>query len=94
MFEERLSRLNDKIQNINSTQLILFGAPGTGKSFKVNSILPNEDILEVPGEIRKQLFLDSDTAKKAHYAEVLDNKEKFSDIWNVDELSVLEEKTF
>ncbi|PJJ41688.1 hypothetical protein BGX16_1677 [Hallerella succinigenes] len=45
--------------------------------------------LEVPGEIRKQLFLDSDTAKKAHYAEVLDNKEKFGDIWNVDELSVL-----
>ena len=71
---------------------IFFGAPGTGKSFKVNSILPNEDILEVPGEIRKQLFLDSDTAKKAHYAEVLDNKEKFGDIWNVDELSVLDEK--
>ena len=73
-------------------QKIFFGAPGTGKSYKVNSILPNEDILEVPGEIRKQLFLDSDTAKKAHYADVLDNKEKFGDIWNVDELSALEEK--
>lgn len=73
-------------------QKIFFGAPGTGKSFKVNSILPNEDIWSVPGEIRKQLFLDSDTAKKAHYAEVLDNKEKFGDIWNVGERSVLEEK--
>ena len=73
-------------------QKIFFGAPGTGKSFKVNSILPNEDIWSVSGEIRKQLFLDSDTAKKAHYAEVLDNKEKFGDIWNVGELSVLEEK--
>lgn len=73
-------------------QQIFFGAPGTGKSFKVNSILPNEDIWSVSGEIRKQLFLDSDTAKKAHYAEVLDNKEKFGDIWNVGELSVLEEK--
>lgn len=73
-------------------QTVFFGAPGTGKSFKVNSILPNEDIWSVPGEIRKQLFLDSDTAKKAHYAEVLDNKEKFGDIWNVGERSVLEEK--
>lgn len=73
-------------------QKIFFGAPGTGKSFKVNSILPNEDIWSVSGEIRKQLFLDSDMAKKAHYAEVLDNKEKFGDIWNVGERSVLEEK--
>lgn len=73
-------------------QKIFFGAPGTGKSYKVNSILPNEDIWSVSDEIRKQLFLDSDTAKKAHYAEVLDNKEKFGDIWNVGELSVLEEK--
>lgn len=73
-------------------QKIFFGAPGTGKSYKVNSILPNEDIWSVSGETRKQLFLDSDTAKKAHYADVLDNKEKFGDIWNVDELSVLDEK--
>ena len=78
--------------NTLTKQKIFFGAPGTGKSFKVNSILPNEDIWSVSGEIRKQLFLDSDTAKKAHYAEVLDNKEKFGDIWNVGELSVLEEK--
>ena len=81
------------VVEVNMTkQKIFFGAPGTGKSFKVNSILPNEDIWSVPGEIRKQLFLDSDTAKKAHYAEVLDNKEKFGDIWNVGERSVLEEK--
>ena len=81
--------ISDKFEII---QKIFFGAPGTGKSFKVNSILPNEDIWSVSGEIRKQLFLDSDTAKKAHYAEVLDNKEKFGDIWNVGERSVLEEK--
>lgn len=92
---------NSKVQDVvkpnsaklqKSFQTIFFGAPGTGKSFKVNSILPNEDIWSVSGEIRKQLFLDSDTAKKAHYAEVLDNKEKFGDIWNVGELSALEEK--
>ena len=82
----------DAMNKSVSIQKIFFGAPGTGKSFKVNSILPNEDIWSVSGEIRKQLFLDSDTAKKAHYAEVLDNKEKFGDIWNVGELSVLEEK--
>ena len=81
------------VVEVNMTkQKIFFGAPGTGKSFKVNSILPNEDIWSVLGEIRKQLFLDSDTAKKAHYAKVLDNKEKFGDIWNVGERSVLEEK--
>ena len=82
----------DAMNKSVSIQKIFFGAPGTGKSFKVNSILPNEDIWSVPGEIRKQLFLDSDTAKKAHYAAVLDNNEKFGDIWNVDELSTLEEK--
>ena len=82
----------DAMNKSVSIQKIFFGAPGTGKSFKVNSILPNEDIWSVPGETRKQLFLDSDTAKKAHYADVLDNKEKFGDIWNVDELSALEEK--
>lgn len=82
----------DAMNKSVSIQKIFFGAPGTGKSFKVNSILPNEDIWSVSGEIRKQLFLDSGTAKKAHYAEVLDNKEKFGDIWNVDELSVLDEK--
>lgn len=82
----------DAMNKSVSIQKIFFGAPGTGKSFKVNSILPNEDIWSVPGEIRKQLFLDSDTAKKSHYAEVLDNKENFGDIWNVGELSALEEK--
>ena len=82
----------DAMNKSVSIQKIFFGAPGTGKSYKVNSILPNGDIWSVPGEIRKQLFLDSDTAKKAHYADVLDNKEKFGDIWNVDELSALEEK--
>lgn len=82
----------DAMNKSDSIQKIFFGAPGTGKSFKVSSILPNEDIWEVPGETRKQLFLASDTVKKAHYAEVLDNKEKFGDIWNEDNLSVLEEK--
>ena len=81
------------VVEVNMTkQKIFFGAPGTGKSFKVNSILPNEDIWSVSGETRKQLFLDSDTAKKAHYADVLDNKEKFGDIWNVNDLSILEGK--
>lgn len=93
--ENLVDKSADQTQDKQETimmQKIFFGAPGTGKSFKVNSILPNEDIWSVSGEIRKQLFLDSDTAKKAHYAAVLDNKEKFGDIWNVNELSVLEEK--
>ena len=90
--EDEPAQREDEMKKSDSIQKIFFGAPGTGKSFKVNSILPNEDIWSVPGEIRKQLFLDSDTAKKAHYAEVLDNKEKFGDIWNVGERSVLEEK--
>ena len=90
--EDEPAQREDEMKKSDSVQKIFFGAPGTGKSFKVNSILPNEDIWSVPGEIRKLLFLDSDTAKKAHYAEVLDNKEKFGDIWNVGELSVLEEK--
>ena len=82
----------DAMNKSVSIQKIFFGAPGTGKSFKVNSILPNEDIWSVSGEIRKQLFLDSNTAKKAHYAAVLDNNEKFGDIWNVNDLSILEGK--
>lgn len=90
--ESEPAQRENAMKECDSVQKIFFGAPGTGKSFKVNSILPNEDIWSVPGEIRKQLFLDSDTAKKAHYAEVLDNKEKFGDIWNVGERSVLEEK--
>ena len=90
--EDEPAQREDEMKKSDSIQKIFFGAPGTGKSFKVNSILPNEDIWSVSGEIRKQLFLDSDTAKKAHYADVLDNKEKFGDIWNVDELSALEEK--
>ena len=77
---------------MQTLQKIFFGAPGTGKSYKVDSILPNDDIWELSGEIRKQLFLASDTAKKDHYAEVLGNKEKFGNIWDVDELSLLEEK--
>lgn len=77
---------------MQTLQKIFFGTPGTGKSYKVDSILPNDDIWELSGEIRKQLFLASDTAKKDHYAEVLGNKEKFGNIWDVDELSLLEEK--
>jgi len=91
-YSEGNSIISSNFAEFSFIQKIFFGAPGTGKSFKVNSILPNEDIWSVSGEIRKQLFLDSDTAKKAHYAKVLDNKEKFGDIWNVGERSVLEEK--
>ena len=90
--EDEPAQREDEMKKSDSIQKIFFGAPGTGKSFKVNSILPNEDILEVSGETRKQLFLDSDTAKKAHYADVLNNKEKFGDIWNVNDLSILEGK--
>lgn len=91
-YSEGNSTISSNFAEFSFIQKIFFGAPGTGKSYKVNSILSNEDIWSVSGETRKQLFLDSDTAKKAHYADVLDNKENFGDIWNVDELSALEEK--
>ena len=74
-------------------QKILFGAPGTGKSYKVNSLLPNESVWNLTGEERKNLFADSDVAKKSHYADVLCNEEKFGgNVWNIDKLSLLEKK--
>ena len=73
-------------------QRIYFGAPGTGKSYKVDLFLPEENVWKLSGNARKILFLASDTAKKEHYAGVLDNKEIFGDIWSVEELSLLESK--
>ena len=91
-YSEGNSTISSNVAEFSFIQKTFFGAPGTGKSFKVSSILPNEDIWSVSGEIRKQLLLDSDMAKKAHYAAVLDNNEKFGDIWNVNDLSILEGK--
>ena len=72
---------------------IFFGAPGTGKSFKVNSILPNESVWNLTGEERRILFEGSDVAKSSHYTAVLSNDVKFGiNIWNTDKLSLLEKK--
>ena len=77
----------------NAIQTIFFGAPGTGKSYKVNSLLPDESVWTLTGEERKNLFICSEVAKKEHYADVLGDETKFGgDIWNMDELSLLEEK--
>jgi len=74
-------------------QKIFFGAPGTGKSYKVNLLLPNESVWNLTGEERKNLFMNSEVAKKEHYADVLSTETKFGgNIWNIDELVLLEEK--
>lgn len=65
-------------------QKIFFGAPGTGKSYKVNSIL---------AEQRKNLFASSDIVKSNHYAEVLSNENDIGcNVWIVDCIGVLEKK--
>ena len=65
-------------------QKIFFGAPGTGKSYKVNSIL---------AEQRKNTFASSDISKSNHYAEVLSDKNYIDcNIWMIDNLSILEKK--
>ena len=65
-------------------QKIFFGAPGTGKSYKVNSIL---------AEQRKNSFASSDISKSNHYAEVLSDKNYIDcNIWMIDNLSILEKK--
>ena len=74
-------------------QKIFFGAPGTGKSYKINSILPNESVWNLTGEERKSLFEGSDVAKKGHYTLVLSNEAEFGgNVWNINELSLLEKK--
>ena len=72
---------------------IFFGAPGTGKSYKVDSLLPKESVWNLTGEERKNLFLCSEIAKKEHYADVLSDETKFGgDVWNMDEFPLLEKK--
>lgn len=67
-----------------SMQKIFFGAPGTGKSYKINSIL---------AEQRKILFASSDIANSNHYAEVLSNENDIGcNVWIVDCIGVLEKK--
>lgn len=74
-----------KVVSKNAYQAIFFGAPGTGKSFKVNSIL---------GEERKKCFAESsEIAKSNHYADVLSKKEYIDcNIWIIDNIGTLEKK--
>ncbi|MBR4006704.1 AAA family ATPase [Fibrobacter sp.] len=78
-------RQNSLETNTTGTiQIIFFGAPGTGKSYKVNSIL---------AEQRKNSFASSDTAKSMHYAEVLSDKNYVDcNIWIIDDYGILEKK--
>ena len=95
----RDEKLNEALPQANVSfdekciQIIIFGAPGTGKSYKVNSLLPNESVWNLTGNERKNLFLCSNIAKKEHYADVLSDETKFGgDVWNMDEFPLLEEK--
>ena len=74
-------------------QIIFFGAPGTGKSYKIELLLPNESVWNLTGEQRKNFFVGSDVPKKGHYAEVLSNEVDFGgNVWKINELSLLEKK--
>ena len=75
----------EKMQANNSLQKIFFGAPGTGKSYKVNSIL---------GAERKNSFAESsEIAKSNHYADVLSEKKYVDcDVWVIDDIGFLEKK--
>ena len=90
--EKKVDETRKSVKDVTS-QKIIFGAPGTGKSYKVNSLLPNESVWNLTGEERKNLFLCSEIAKKDHYAEVLSNEAKVGgNIWNINECSLLESK--
>ena len=82
--KKKSSNENEK-QRMSSFQTIFFGAPGTGKSYKVNSIL---------GEERKKCFAESsEIVKSNHYADVLCNKESVGcNIWIIDNVRILEKK--
>lgn len=82
--ESEPEQKQDKMKKNDSIQKIFFGAPGTGKSYKVNSIL---------AEQRKNSFASSDISKSNHYAEVLSDKNYIDcNIWMIDNLSILEKK--
>lgn len=84
---------NSKVQNVvkpnsaklqKSFQTIFFGAPGTGKSFKVNAIL---------GKNRKNCFSKSDHPKSNGYAnDLCDVKNVGFDVWSIDNIEFLEKK--
>ncbi|MDY6283615.1 MAG: AAA family ATPase [Fibrobacter sp.] len=75
---------SEKKVNMMACQQIFFGAPGTGKSYKVNSIL---------AEQRKNLFASSDIAKSNHYTEVLSNENDIGcNVWIIDCIGILEKK--
>ena len=71
-------------QQMSSFQSIFFGAPGTGKSFKVNAIL---------GKNRKNCFSKSDHPKSNGYAnDLCDVKNVGFDVWSIDNIEFLEKK--
>ena len=71
-------------QQMSSFQSIFFGAPGTGKSFKVNAIL---------GKNRKNCFSKSDHSKSNGYAnDLCDVKNVGFDVWSIDNIEFLEKK--
>ena len=81
---EKSNKIVRLIIEKSSDQKIFFGAPGTGKSYKVNSILAKR---------RKDAFMSSDAAKSNHYAEVLsDNNYVDCNIWMIDNFGLLEKK--
>lgn len=74
----------DAMNKSVSIQKIFFGAPGTGKSFKVNAIL---------GKNRKNCFSKSDHPKSNGYAnDLCDVKNVGFDVWSIDNIEFLEKK--
>lgn len=84
-FAKASQKKDDDFMMESVIQTIFFGAPGTGKSYKVNSIL---------GDERKKCFAESsEIVKSSHYADVLSNKEYIDcNIWIIDNIGTLEKK--
>ncbi len=77
------NKLIDEKRN-GAFQTIFFGAPGTGKSYRVNTIL---------GENRKRCFSKSDHPKSNGYTNDLCDVENVGfDVWPIDNIGFLEKK--
>lgn len=83
-YSEGNSIISSNFAEFSFIQKIFFGAPGTGKSFKVNSIL---------GKNRKNCFSKSDHHKSNGYAnDLCDVKNVGFDVWSIDNIEFLEKK--
>lgn len=76
-----------------SRQQIFFGAPGTGKSHKVNEFVGEHEsyLAATEKDVRRNQFSQCGCAKANHYADVLSKPETFNqDVFAIDNLGELE----